>query len=267
MRGAIRIAIYLLVLAPVDGVGDAAAISRFMRPNQRELSTNATTTDLAGKGCRAVTNIYNTVPTETLRQLVPPKYTLLPSPVTKTPIVYLHSIICERFSVGPESGSPGGFALSAISIQPNDIVPTSPRNLYTIYTATNIAELQEAFRVGGIDSYATSDIKLAFPSATQTVLNVSGGTSPFTLTIDADRPTVPQPTSRNSFNFVGFNNGLQTVLHFEHIEFESRPGYRGTGTFIGKEGSLLHRLLAGPPTYTALSVPMDFKGSITRSGR
>jgi hypothetical protein len=56
------------------------------------------------------------------------------------------------------------------------------------------------------------------------------------------------------------------VFHFEHNEFESQPGYRGSGTFTGQEGTLIHRLLAGPPTYTALSIPMDFKGSISRTG-
>jgi hypothetical protein len=234
-----------------------------LRPHRQ--TTTARLVSL-GKGCRAVTNIYNTVPTETLRKLVPPKYTLLPSSITNTPIVYLHSVICDNFSVGLQSRKSGGFALSAISIQPTDITPSSPRNLYTIYAVTNRADLQDTFRAAGIESFATSDIKLDFPSANRTILDVGGGPSPFTLTVDAERPTVPQPASRNSFNFVGFSNGVQTVFHFEHNEFESQPGYRGSGTFTGQEGTLIHRLLAGPPTYTALSIPMDFKGSISRTG-
>src|SRR5215207_10767605 len=89
----------------------------------------------------------------------------------------------------------------------------------------------------------------------QTILNVGGGAAPFTPTIDGDKPTVPQPIGKNSFNFLALNNDIQTVFHFDHIE--SQPGYRGRGTFNGKEGTLIHKLLAGPPTYTALSIPMD----------
>ena len=263
MSYAIRLAVGLFLLAPLVWVTDAGVLAQTTQDPQRQVAKS--TTDLNGKGCRAVTNIYNTVPTETLRPLVPSTFTLLPSPVTKTPIVYLHSVMCETFVVGTEPGKQGGFALSAISIQPSDITPAAPRALYVIYAVTNLNALHEAFRSAGIDSHESNDLKMSYPSSMQTVLNVEGGTSPFKLTIDGDKPTVPQPLGKNSFNFVGLNKLLQTVFHFDHIE--SQPGYRGSGTFTGKEGTLVHKLLAGPPTYTALSIPMDFNGSITRSSR
>jgi len=253
MTGAFRLTVFVLLLATgwIGVIGASAA-----QPN------NSGTVDLTGKGCRAVTNIYNTVPTETLRPLVPATFTLLPSPITKTPIVYLHSVMCETFDVGAEPGTQGGFALSAVSVEPTAITPAAPRNLYVIYAVTNVSPLHEAFRSAGIDSHESTDLNVAFPSTMQTVLSVGGGTSPFTLTIDGDKPTVPQPFGKNSFNFVGLNKMLQTVFHFDHME--SQPGYRGSGTFAGTEGTLIHKLIAGPPTYTALSVPMDFKGSISQ---
>ena len=252
--------LFISLLASVGWVRGVGATSGTNQDAQQWIGSS--TVVLTGKGCRAVTNIYNTISTDTLRPLVPAEFTLLPSPITKTPIVYLHSLLCESFGVsGP--AQQGGFALAAISIQPNGISPPAPRNLYVIHAVTNINRLHEAFRSGGIDSAERTALTLTYPSSTQTILNVGGGTSPFTLTIDGDKPTVPQSFGNNSFNFVGLNKGVQTIFHFDHIE--SQPGYRGSGTFTGKEGTLIHRLLAAPPTYTALSIPMDFKGSITRT--
>jgi hypothetical protein len=218
--------------------------------------------DLGGQRCRAATNIYNTIPTETISRLVPSRYSLRPSLVTQLPIIYLHGVICDSVSIGAVTRKPGAFAIVATAVEPADITPGTPRNLYIIYAVTSIGELQAAFRDAGIDSDETTDFAMLLPSAMQTVLNVGGSSSPFTLTIDAEKPTVPQPFGSNSFNFIGLSDHRQTVFHFDHIE--SEPGYRGSGAFMGTEGTLLHKLLAGPPTYTALSVPMDFKGSITQ---
>ena len=262
MTSAIRPAICLVLLAAVTCVGDVGATSPVPQDAQVQIK-DASPIDLSGNGCRAVTNFAVTVPNfYTLRQLVPLKYTLSPSPATGMPIVYLHSVICEHFFVGSDSGQTGGFALAATAIKLTGIPLGPPLNFYTLYAVTNIGALHAALRGAGIDSHETTDLKLTLPSAALTVLDVAGGTSPFALTIAAEEPTVPHAWGVK-FNFIGLQGERQTVLHYNHVE--SQPGYRGSGTFVGKEGTLLHKLLAGPPTHSALSVPITFKGSITRS--